>query len=88
MRDEQAALGRRGFLQEGAALGAWDSSTATVAHELRNPLSAIRNSLHALRELTEDAGLPLERAMSGSSAASSAATASSPISSNMRACAR
>jgi signal transduction histidine kinase len=35
--------------------------TATVAHELRNPLSAIRNSLHAIRELSKDTA-PIERA--------------------------
>ena len=37
--------------------------TATVAHELRNPLSAIRNSLYAIQDLTADAKLPLERPM-------------------------
>jgi PAS domain S-box-containing protein len=35
--------------------------TATVAHELRNPLSAIRNSMYALREITNGAGEPYDR---------------------------
>ncbi len=35
--------------------------TATVAHELRNPLSAIRNSVYAIRELIAGKGLPLDR---------------------------
>jgi len=35
--------------------------TATVAHELRNPLSAIRNSVYALRELIASKGLALDR---------------------------
>jgi signal transduction histidine kinase len=35
--------------------------TATVAHELRNPLSAIRNTLFTVRELTTTAGLKLDR---------------------------
>ncbi|HXQ50499.1 MAG TPA: ATP-binding protein [Stellaceae bacterium] len=37
--------------------------TATVAHELRNPLSAIRNSLHAIRELTRASEVRMERPM-------------------------
>ncbi len=61
MRDEHAALAAEVLQKE--RLSALGQLTATVAHELRNPLSAIRNSLHALRELTADAGLPLERAM-------------------------
>jgi PAS domain S-box-containing protein len=35
--------------------------TATVAHELRNPLSAIRNSVYALRELISSKGIALDR---------------------------
>jgi signal transduction histidine kinase len=35
--------------------------TATVAHELRNPLSAIRNTLFTIREISTGAGLSLER---------------------------
>jgi len=35
--------------------------TATVAHELRNPLSAIRNTLFSVKELANNAGLKLDR---------------------------
>jgi PAS domain S-box-containing protein len=35
--------------------------TATVAHELRNPLSAIRNSVFTVREMVKSAGLKLDR---------------------------
>jgi signal transduction histidine kinase len=35
--------------------------TATVAHELRNPLSAIRNSVFSIKEATNSGGLDLER---------------------------
>ena len=61
MRDEHAALAAEILKKE--RLSSLGQLTATVAHELRNPLSAIRNSLHALRELTKGSGLPLERAM-------------------------
>jgi signal transduction histidine kinase len=37
--------------------------TATVAHELRNPLSAIRNSVYAMRELSAGANQMLDRPM-------------------------
>jgi PAS domain S-box-containing protein len=35
--------------------------TATVAHELRNPLSAMRNSLHVVRDAAASEGLALDR---------------------------
>ena len=35
--------------------------TATVAHELRNPLSAIRNSVFAIKEFVANKGLALDR---------------------------
>jgi signal transduction histidine kinase len=38
--------------------------TATVAHELRNPLSAIRNSVFSIKEATNRNGLDLERPIS------------------------
>jgi signal transduction histidine kinase len=38
--------------------------TATVAHELRNPLSAIRNTLFSVKEMANGAGLELDRPIS------------------------
>ena len=38
--------------------------TATVAHELRNPLSAIRNSVFSIKETTTRSGLDLDRPIS------------------------
>ncbi len=38
--------------------------TATVAHELRNPLSAIRNTLFSVKEMANGAGLKLDRPIS------------------------
>ena len=35
--------------------------TATVAHELRNPLSAIRNSIYAIREMMVGKGVSIDR---------------------------
>ena len=35
--------------------------TATVAHELRNPLSAIRNTLFTVKELAANGGIKLDR---------------------------
>ncbi|HUK58856.1 MAG TPA: MHYT domain-containing protein [Stellaceae bacterium] len=35
--------------------------TATVAHELRNPLSAARNSLFIIRKMLDDQGIDLDR---------------------------
>ncbi len=42
-------------------LSALGQLTATVAHELRNPLSAIRNSIFAVKEALRAHGLTLER---------------------------
>lgn len=42
-------------------LSALGQLTATVAHELRNPLSAIRNTVFVIKEAVERSGLSLER---------------------------
>jgi signal transduction histidine kinase len=37
--------------------------TASVAHELRNPLSTIRNTIHAIHQVVRDGGLQVDRQM-------------------------
>jgi signal transduction histidine kinase len=58
LRDAQEELVRKERL---STLG---QLTATVAHELRNPLSAIRNTMFALRETVSGAGLDFDRPLS------------------------
>jgi PAS domain S-box-containing protein len=55
LREAQSELVRREKL---STLG---QLTATVAHELRNPLSAIRNTVFAVRESVKGSGLSLDR---------------------------
>ncbi len=55
LRDAQEHLLRQERL---ATLG---QITATVSHELRNPMATIRNSVFAIGEKTKDSGLGLER---------------------------
>jgi signal transduction histidine kinase len=45
-------------------LSALGQLTATMAHELRNPLSAIRNTLFAVKETASASGINLERPLS------------------------
>jgi PAS domain S-box-containing protein len=45
-------------------LSALGQLTATMAHELRNPLSAIRNTLFAVKETAVNKGIDLERPLS------------------------
>jgi signal transduction histidine kinase len=55
LREAQDELMRKERL---SALG---QLTATMAHEIRNPLSAIRNSFYSIKELVVGSGLKLER---------------------------
>lgn len=50
-----------GELLQQERLSALGQLTATVAHELRNPLSAIRNTVYTFRELAESKNLSLDR---------------------------
>ena len=51
----------QGELVRKERLSALGQLTATMAHELRNPLAAIRNSLFAVRETATASGINLER---------------------------
>ena len=58
---ERARLAAEAELLKSERLSVLGQLTATVAHELRNPLSAIRNSLFTVNELAAQAGLKLDR---------------------------
>ncbi len=58
---ERARLAAEAELLKSERLSVLGQLTATVAHELRNPLSAIRNSLFTVKELATTAGLKLDR---------------------------
>ncbi|HYM74268.1 MAG TPA: histidine kinase dimerization/phospho-acceptor domain-containing protein, partial [Stellaceae bacterium] len=58
---ERARLSAEAELLKKERLSVLGQFTATVADELRNPLSAIRNSVYAIRELIAGRGLPLDR---------------------------
>jgi signal transduction histidine kinase len=58
---ERARLAAEAELLKSERLSVLGQLTATVAHELRNPLSAIRNSLFTVNELAQRAGLKLDR---------------------------
>jgi PAS domain S-box-containing protein len=51
----------QGELVRKERLSALGQLTATMAHELRNPLSAIRNTLFAVKETASNKGIDLER---------------------------
>jgi PAS domain S-box-containing protein len=54
----------QGELVRKERLSALGQLTATMAHELRNPLSAIRNTLFAVKEMAANKGVDLERPIS------------------------
>jgi signal transduction histidine kinase len=58
---ERARLTAEAELLKTERLSVLGQLTATVAHELRNPLSAIRNSLFTVKELAATAGFKLDR---------------------------
>jgi PAS domain S-box-containing protein len=62
VEERTAALkSAQGELVRKERLSALGQLTATMAHELRNPLSAIRNTLFAVKETVAGSGLDLER---------------------------
>jgi signal transduction histidine kinase len=58
---ERARLAAETELLKSERLSVLGQLTATVAHELRNPLSAIRNTLFTVKELAANAGVKLDR---------------------------
>lgn len=58
---ERARLAAEAELLKRERLSVLGQLTATVAHELRNPLSAIRNTLFTVREVATNAGVKLDR---------------------------
>jgi signal transduction histidine kinase len=61
-RDNAVAKQRmEGELIRSERLSALGQLTATMAHELRNPLSAIRNTIFAVKEMASHHGVDLER---------------------------
>src|SRR5579863_6285677 len=61
---ERARLAAEAELLKSERLSVLGKLTATVAHELRNPLSAIRNTLFTIKELATSAGIKFERPIS------------------------
>ena len=58
---EHARLVAEAELLKKERLSVLGQFTATVANELRNPLSAIRNTLFTMREIAQSSGLQLDR---------------------------
>ncbi len=58
---ERARLAAEAELLKSERLSVLGQLTATVAHELRNPLSAIRNTLFTIKELAVNAEIKLDR---------------------------
>jgi len=61
IESERARLAAEAELLKAERLSVLGQLTATVAHELRNPLSAIRNTLFTVNELATAAGVKLDR---------------------------
>jgi signal transduction histidine kinase len=61
IESERARLLAETELLKSERLSVLGQLTATVAHELRNPLSAIRNTLFTVKELATNAGVKLDR---------------------------
>jgi signal transduction histidine kinase len=60
---ERARIAAEAELLKQERLSLLGQLTASVAHELRNPLSTIRNTLHAIRQVTEEKGVDISRPM-------------------------
>ncbi len=60
---ERARVAAEAELLKQERLSLLGQLTASVAHELRNPLSTIRNTLHAIRQVTQDRGVDISRQM-------------------------
>jgi signal transduction histidine kinase len=58
---ERARMAAEAELLKSERLSVLGQLTATVAHELRNPLSAIRNTLFTMKELVKGAGIKVDR---------------------------
>jgi signal transduction histidine kinase len=61
IESERARLAAETELLKSERLSVLGQLTATVAHELRNPLSAIRNTLFTVKELAANSGVKLDR---------------------------
>ena len=61
IESERARLAAETELLKSERLSVLGQLTATVAHELRNPLSAIRNTLFTVKEVATNGGLKLDR---------------------------
>ncbi|HWD59637.1 MAG TPA: ATP-binding protein [Stellaceae bacterium] len=61
IESEHARLVAEAELLKKERLSVLGQFTATVANELRNPLSAIRNTLFTMREIAQSSGLQLDR---------------------------
>jgi signal transduction histidine kinase len=60
---ERARIAAEAELLKRERLSLLGQLTASVAHELRNPLSTIRNTMHAIHQAAQEKGFPLDRQM-------------------------